>query len=251
MSVGADMGASLGMRRANTNRRVGPSAGRRREQQWGAAPASSDMPAKEHRFNAETRPSPSHGRGRRRPGLRVGPAVGATLVASASCASALPRGAFDSRGAFHRLSPGSRAKPPWPAFHLRQPVRSPRRRCQTPMAVPEDGFQNGASSAFFTTRFLPGSNFAAVTRGLASSRSDEYGRARFFAGAFLAVAFFAGFFAGAFFVAALLAGAFFAAAFFGAASFLVAFFAAFFAPKPRRAGLPVSSSSLVTSSSVS
>src|SRR5690606_20275027 len=59
MSVGADMGASLGMRRANTNRRVGPSAGRRREQQWGAAPASSDMPAKEHRFNAETGPSPS------------------------------------------------------------------------------------------------------------------------------------------------------------------------------------------------
>ena len=59
--------------------------------------------------------------------------------------------------------------------------------------------QNGASSrdGFFTTRFLPGSTFAAVSSGLAGSRSDEYGRAAFFAVAFLAAAFLgAAFFAG-------------------------------------------------------
>src|SRR5690606_38958921 len=78
--------------------------------------------------------------------------------------------------------------------------------------------------------------------------------AAFFAGAFLAAAFFATFFFATFFgalLAAFFAGVFFVAAFFVAAFLAGAFFAAAFLPKRPRIGLPVSSISCCTSSSVS
>src|SRR5690606_13832262 len=85
-----------------------------------------------------------------------------------------------------------------------------------------------------------------------SGQASVLAAAVFFAAAFLATVFLVVFLAVFLvaFLAVFLAGAFFAATFF--TTFLAgAFFAAAFLPKRPRAGLPVSSSSLVTSSSVS
>ena len=94
-------------------------------------------------------------------------------------------------------------------------------------------------------RFLPTSTLAGVSKGLAVSISPDSGRTAFFAAVFF-TAFFAAFFATAF-LAAFFAGFFSAGAFFATTFFA----AAFLAPKPRRAGLPVSASSASVSSRVS
>src|SRR5690606_934501 len=139
------------------------------------------------------------------------------------------RGAVDVVAVAHRAS---LAKPAAAAF------AATTRRSGLLGTFLERRAQNGALSDFFTTRFLPGSKRAAVTSGRAGSMSPDSGRVAFFA------AFFAGDFPTVFFAA------FFAVAFF-AGAFFAAFFAAFLAPKPRRAGLPVSSSRRVASSRLS
>src|SRR5690606_1758583 len=147
--------------------------------------------------------------------------------------------------------PGRRPAPTplrWDGRRYR-PRAAPRRRIRRCRAAwrPWRAYQGASSGAdFFTTRLRPGTTSAGVASGLACSRSPDSGRpllaAAFFV-AFLA-AFFAAFFV-AFFAAFFVA---FLAAFFVAA-FLATFFAAFL-PNPRRVGLPVSSRSFVTSSSV-